>query len=742
MRINKYLQYGVVTGLFLTLLVPFVVSSDLFFPFITGKNFFFRILTETVFVLWAILALRDATFRPRFSWLLVSATVFIAVIGIADFFSPNVLKSFWSNYERMEGYVTLLHLFGYFIAAASVLNSEKRWAWFFQTSVGVSVIMGFYGILQLAGKITINQGGVRLDGTLGNATYLAAFMLMNFFLALFLLMRSRKVVFWRWIYGAAMVLQIFILYHTATRGAAVGLAAGTLVLLLFVFLFSHHKTHRSVSAGLLAGIIFLIIVGFSLKNSDFVKSQPSLSRLTSISTSEAGPRFMVWNMAWQGFKERPVLGWGQESFNYVFNKYYDPKMYSQEQWFDRTHNVLFDWLIAGGSLGLLAYLSLFALALYYIWKQGDLAFSLGSFIKRLFKFWRGQEIPYFLEKVVLTGLLVAYFVQNLFVFDNVTSYILFFGVLAYVHSISGWPLKRIHEREIDAGLVNRVIVPLAVVALGFVIYSVNIVPMRASASLIKGLSPQTEGPSKNLEFLKKAIAFDTFGNSEIREQLAQAAIQVIYSQSTALDLKQEYFDFTRKELNLQIEKTPNDARYHLFLGSFLNRVRSYDEALVALKRAQELSPRKQTIMFELASVYINKGDMTQALAVMKEAYELEEDFKEARIIYAVAAIYAKDFKLASELTAPLADTPHESDDRLVQAYAGAGKYDTVISLLQKRVVRDPLDSGVRFSLAGAYISNGQRAKAIEVLREVANEFPNQAEQADYYIREIQAGRNP
>jgi hypothetical protein len=52
-------------------------------------------------------------------------------------------------------------------------------------------------------------------------------------------------------------------------------------------------------------------------------------------------------MALKGIAERPVLGWGQENFNYVFNKYYNPQMFGQEEWFDRTHNVVLDWLIAG-----------------------------------------------------------------------------------------------------------------------------------------------------------------------------------------------------------------------------------------------------------------------------------------------------------------------------------------------------------------------------------------------------------
>ena len=62
-------------------------------------------------------------------------------------------------------------------------------------------------------------------------------------------------------------------------------------------------------------------------------------------------RFQIWGMAIEGFKENPLLGWGQDNFNLVFNKYYDSRLYDQEPFFDRAHNVFLDWLIAGGIVG-------------------------------------------------------------------------------------------------------------------------------------------------------------------------------------------------------------------------------------------------------------------------------------------------------------------------------------------------------------------------------------------------------
>ncbi len=745
MKINQYLQYAIIAGLFLTLFVPFIIATHSFFPFITGKNFAFRFLTEFVFGLWLILALRDPAFRPKFSWLGAGIFVFLVIIGIADLLSANPFKSFWSNFERMEGYITLLHLFAYFLVASSVLNTEKKWTWFFQTSVGASVIMAIYGMLQLAGKIVINQGGVRLDGTLGNATYLAAFMLINFFITLFLLVRSRRVVAWRWIYGATMLLQLFILYHTATRGAILGWLGGLFIVALLLSLLSHHAVHRRVGIIVITAVLAVVVLGSLLKDTSFVTSRPSLVRLTSITFGEAGSRFMVWKMALHGFADSPktvLVGWGQESFNYVFNKYYDPNMYAQEQWFDRTHNVIFDWLIAGGILGLLAYLSILVFALYYTWKQAELDFSFKHWFSRWLKLSKGHEIPHLLEKSVLTGLLAAYLFQNLFVFDNITSYILFFAVLAYLHSISGWSIRKFERAPASLSLQNRIITPLIIVLVVFVAYACNVPALRASTTLINALQSQPEGPSKNLQYFQKTLGLHTFGDPEIREQLTQSALQIIYTQSVDLTLKQQYYDLARSELLKQIEKTPDDARYQLFLGSFLNRSHNYDEAIKYLTRALELSPTKQTIMFELGSAYLNKGDAASALKIMKQAYDLAPDFNEARIIYAVALIYAKDFDTAQKVMEPLAGTTQEYDSRLVSAYSAAGKTSIAIHLLETQVNHDPLDPQARFALAGAYLNSGARQKAIAILQTVVKDFPGQKDQANYYIQEIQAGRNP
>jgi len=126
MSLNTFLRRLILIGVFAVPFIPFIVSSSMFFPFITGKNFAFRIIVGIIFAAWAILAFKDASYRPKKSPVLMAFAFFIGVITLANVFGENPYRSFWSNYERMEGLIAHLHLFAYFLVATSVLTAEKR----------------------------------------------------------------------------------------------------------------------------------------------------------------------------------------------------------------------------------------------------------------------------------------------------------------------------------------------------------------------------------------------------------------------------------------------------------------------------------------------------------------------------------------------------------------------------------------------------------------------------------------
>ncbi|MCX6701622.1 MAG: O-antigen ligase family protein [Candidatus Zambryskibacteria bacterium] len=368
-NILKYLTLG---GLFAIPFIAFIVPSGMFFPFISGKGFAFRILVEILFGLFVMLAFIDKEYRPKFSWLTKSFILFTFIILIADLLGQNPYKSLWSNYERMEGFVLLAHLLLYYLVVSSVINTKELWNKLFNTSIFASVLMSFYGLFQLAGKIGISQGGVRLDGTFGNATYLAIYLVLHIFLCLYMLVSESQKNWQKWTYGSIIVLETIMLYFTATRGAILGLIGGLLLAgILIVWKEKENKTLRKIAYWLAGGVVVVILGFILLRGTPLVKNSPVLSRFSNLGFSEfqTQGRYYVWPMAVKGIMDRPLLGWGQESFNFVFNKYYDPGLFGQEEWFDRTHDLVLDWLIAGGIIGFLAYVSMYVAFFYYIWRK-------------------------------------------------------------------------------------------------------------------------------------------------------------------------------------------------------------------------------------------------------------------------------------------------------------------------------------------------------------------------------------
>ena len=723
---DKTLRGTIIFGLVAALFVPFFVSANLFFPFITGKNFAFRIIVELISIAYIVLALRDRNYRPRKSAILFSFSAFMVIIGLADIFGANFFRSFWSNYERMEGYVAMIHYFLYFIILGSVLKTPKAWSIFLNTSIVASTLMAFYALLQVAGKFTINQGGSRADGFFGNATYLAAYMLMHFFITAIFAYRHRVNKKALTTYSIVMLLQLLALYHTATRGAILGLIGGLFIAFVVYGIEAVRTKKVSLKIPLIGLVAIVLFVGgfFAVRNSKFVQDSQVLSRFANISLTEqtTESRFIIWNMSFKGFLERPILGWGQDNYNLVFNKYFDPQLWKQEPWFDRAHNIFFDWLIAGGLLGLIAYLGMFAT-------------SLSSVFSHRHEF--SSE-----EKAIFAGFFASYFASNMFVFDNYASYLIFFTVLAYLHShiVSKGKLVR-EESNGQNKLAHEVFGALGVVVLVVSLYFVNVKPLLAANTLLNALLPQEKGIIQNLALYQKAIGYKTFGTNEATERLIETASQVNAADQSKVDpaVRKQFIDLARLEISKRTEESPNDARYQVFLGMFLSRIG--EQGLPALLKAEELSPGKQSIKLEIANVYAMRGEMQKALDEAKKAYDLAPEFPDAFTAYVSALIGSGKVDEGEKLLATRPEV-NFADGQIINAYARSKSFGKLIDIWKKVILKDPSNTQARVALAASYLESGNRAMAISTLEEVIKLTPSFKEQGTYFINEIKAGRKP
>lgn len=778
MKLQKVLAYIATGSVFLILLTPFIFSTDLFFPFITAKAYYFRILVELGFCAWLGLAVIDSTYRPKRSWILWALSAFMVVMLVANLQGADPGYSFWSNFERMEGYITFLHLFAFFLVLTSVMRTERLWNWFLNSAVAIGVLQVAWAGLQVRGFLAVGLSQDRIDGTLGNATYLAIYAVFTFFIALFCLLRhedakhtfalkkywhiptvllgalsvfwfatppmvsalikpeqfpfvlltvvsvgvliffisiqkkQERTVFATYWYMLAMILATIGVFWTATRGSLLGLIGGVVLsMLLMTFLYPKKKVLRYSGFGVigLAVIFFLLVTVF--KETALVQNVNALRRVASISITETTTiaRFYNWNTAWQGIKERPLLGYGLGNYGPVFDKYYTPKMWNQEQWFDRVHNIIFDWLIAGGFIGLLSYLSLFVALMYYIWKK-DSVFNNA-------------------ERAVLTGLLAAYCFHNMFVFDNLVSYIYFFIVLGYVHtrvmSVEHKKSKHVSEELLPTAIA----VILLVVVFPAVVWAVNANSFQQGKALIKALRISDVQQLPDIKkYFENALSVDTFGTTETRQQLISFTSRIITASSVPFEDKQAFATFTAEEITKEITEHPNDPKFLTVAGQFLAQTGNLDQSTVLFERAVAVAPKKQFLYQPLIEILFKQQKKTEALALAQEVYMIEPANDVMWRQYVRSALRANDEALYDALIAEAFNT---------------NRADRVIDLVKQNIESDPKNVQPYASLAVAYYRAGMIEEAIATLMSIGERFgsatPAAKVQADALIKKIQAG---
>lgn len=698
--------------LFLIPITPLIVANSFFFPFITGKAFYFRILVEIAVTGWAVLAFLDKAYRPRFSWIGVAVLSFVGWMLIADSFAINATKAFWSNFERMEGWVLLIHLLGFFLAAGAVLRVHKKWRGWFLTSLAVSLIISGYALLQLGGSLAIHQGSTRIDATLGNSAYLAIYFLFNVFIALWLAL-TEQYAWLKWSLVALAVLEAVLIFYTETRGTVIGLIIGLAVAGLLTA-GTGGKRARSWAVGALL-VLGVLVGGLYLgRHSDFVQHNSTLQRVTSISAADGQTRFTLWHMAFEGALARPIFGWGQEGYNYVFNTYYEPSLYHQEPWFDRAHDTFIDWLVAGGFPAFLLYLALFGTALILLWRTSSLSRP---------------------ERIALTAALVGYAIHNFFVFDNLYSYVYFFAILALIDSQVARPFTALEEApELSAEEGATYLLPVATVVLCFVVWTVNVPGMRVATTLITALSAPDFTTA--LTTFQELALHPSFAAQEVREQIVNFAASIAGNTQLSNEQKQQVATLAITEMQKQVTSYPRDAREHLEFAYAYRAFGDYPDALKEMQVAETLSPKKIDTLLAEGTTAWDGGDTKAAEAYFAHAYALAPEFTDLALYAAAGKIAIGDQSAADSILLGAFATTNVDSDVLATAYYRAKAWPRLISLWKARAAAPGASAQVWFSYAAALYAAGDTADAVTTLTRVAELYPDAASSVQQALTQI------
>ena len=430
---ETWLRLGVLAGIGLVLLTPFVFSPGTIFPFVVGKALWSRSVIEVVFALWAVLALADPAYRPPRSWVLVALAAGLAVSLLAACFGASLQRSLWSSYERMQGVVDGVHWMALAVVLVSVLRTGAAWRRLLMASalagaaMACLVIARHYGLAVPFFGTVPEQHLPRMSGPLGNPIYLGAYLLANLMLALGLAVRAwlipappatpaaapkaragrrrgakrrkkppaqrggraapGRLAGLAWAVAAG--LQLWGLALAGSVGGFAGLFAAVAFVAVATAFLARRRARRIASGALAALAVLAIGAGIGFVHPERTAlpaiEHPAARYVAGVHLQRPGvqSRLAAWEAGLEGFAARPVLGWGPENFVAVFGRFASGYG-AVAQPHDQAHGKLVEVAATTGAAGVAAYLGLWALALLAVWRAargmgpGERALALGA----------------------------------------------------------------------------------------------------------------------------------------------------------------------------------------------------------------------------------------------------------------------------------------------------------------------------------------------------------------------------
>lgn len=486
----------------------------------------------------------------------------------------------------------------------------------------------------------------RAFSTFGNPDLLGGYLIFPWAIALALAL-SEKHDAWRSIYWVFALFNVFVGITSYVRGAWIG-ATVSLILLVIAYRRAAkgsglRLTHTDWTfIGGTAMVAVSVMVASSLRP-DAVRNV--LTRVISIFQFDQGSaqtRFQIWEAARAAVAEKPILGWGADTFRLLFPMF-KPKEYVEAAGYlsvaDNVHNYPLQLASGIGIPGASLFYGSITTALVLAAKT---AFAKGS---------AGRNL-------ILAGFWAA-----------VVGYVvhLMFGLSVTGSTIFMWLSMGVllgpaaHSREVDAPSFGLVLVPVIAVALlaGSFLNTRYIV---ADTHYLKG-RVLTQGVERVAE-VKRAIELNPYNDmyrielgSAYRDLFRASAQQFVSSASATGSgdpaLLQEALDYYERAADAYegvITYVPQEYDSYVFLANLHNEAASMidpsfaERAVYAAQRGIEVEEYGPAVRVQLALAYILQDKLDEAIEQLEVATDLDPNYRQAFVMLADAQKRAGDIE--------------------------------------------------------------------------------------------------
>lgn len=724
----------IIKFLLLSVLVitPFLKINALYFPYISGRVYAFRFLVMIALFFWIWLMMKEKEYIPNFKNILVIALVcfFLAQI-LVSFFSVDPEFSFFSGIERGEGVLQYGFWILYFLMLISVFKKKEDWKMLFSIFVIVAFLVSCYSWLNRS-----VQG--QLEGIFGNPAYFAAYLI--FAIGFSLLIVERKFFESRLVNNLFVALAGFFvltLIFTSIRGAYAGLVIGLFLFLLLSALFLRKENKKTA---IVCFILLLVGLGsvfflFSAKESNFVKNSSILSRVTEVTdiweTGSARERVLLWGISLKAFQEKPVFGYGPENFGAVSNKYYTYLIGKGEPWFDRAHNNVFEILATGGIV----------LSLFYL-------FWLVSTVYLIFRISKENKILSFL----LSSIFLAYFVQGLFLFDIMATYLGLFPFLAFL--VFKDNKEELSEKNNTKGKVSLFVLIIVAVFSFFVIFASCFVPYKANAAIFNFYNFTENKLYKESEhFLQESFKVQSpyvYLGARIRIgwQFLNILDYEVDKITDPADLQaiSDIYDLVVPELENVAKKHPYDQQIYYLLGRIYHLGSEnlgkddLDKAVVILEKGFEYSDLRIEYYDELSQVLLLQGKFQEGEKLIKD-YVNRANFQDyfSGLILGHFYFVAEKYDLAWQQYEKIRELGYDFIERegeyscYMTVAEQMQEYQKIIDMAQKHLEKKGPDADTYFNIAVGYFNINEKEKAKEFFLKALELDPEYEEYRPFFI---------
>jgi tetratricopeptide (TPR) repeat protein len=237
-----------------------------------------------------------------------------------------------------------------------------------------------------------------------------------------------------------------------------------------------------------------------------------------------------------------------------------------------------------------------------------------------------------------------------------------------------------------------------------------------------------------LDAYKNIFEKQTFGTTEALIRFLSDAPSFLRVDNA--DFQKAYSDLALIAGDDMIARGPQDVRRLETYGTYLLQKDDNLKSIEILEKARTLAPNRQNNLYALGFAYVNNGDITKAVEVFRHAYEVLPENPKAKTYYGAILLLSGD--KAGRL---LLEGYSYKDPIFLSVFSKSKDYKEIIKIREQLRLDNPADYQNQVSLAVAYVLDGQKTKAVEILRAVQKAVPEFKGQGDYLIREILAGRN-